>query len=292
MKNTILLIAAFVFSINTKAQDIITTLTGEELKSKVIEITTFEIKYKKIENINGPIYNILKSDVFMVKYENGSKDIFTVLKNNPTFNYSNVKTKNNPILICAGIGLGASRIENIIHIYNGYDVKFKPTSQLSLLFYYDLSKSLSVQSGISTLFSRYSITQNYNGYNYVNEPTLMFVNMPINLNYKFKFSNYKIGCFAGPNLCYGGWSFSKGIFNKGDKVNYNVLDLGFNVGINYKVSKNYLLKFQYTYDAFNRELPNYTYNGTKYYYVTYDNMSDLVGKRKFVLFTLEFKLNN
>jgi hypothetical protein len=94
MKNTILLIAAFVFSINTKAQDIITTLTGEEIKSKVIEITTFEIKYRKIENINGPIYNILKSDVLMVKYENGSKDIFTTnISNAPSLKNENICQK-------------------------------------------------------------------------------------------------------------------------------------------------------------------------------------------------------
>ena len=59
------------------AQDVITLKTGEELKTKVIEITSTEIKYKKYDNQQGPIYTIEKAKIFMIKYENGSKDVFT-----------------------------------------------------------------------------------------------------------------------------------------------------------------------------------------------------------------------
>lgn len=58
------------------AQDLITKKSGEDVKAKVIEVTTTEIKYKKTENLNGPLFTILKSDVFSVRYENGSKDVF------------------------------------------------------------------------------------------------------------------------------------------------------------------------------------------------------------------------
>ena len=34
------------------------------------------IKYKKWENLEGPVYNIDKKEVFMIKYSNGSKDVF------------------------------------------------------------------------------------------------------------------------------------------------------------------------------------------------------------------------
>ena len=167
------------------AQDIIVTLDGDEIKSKVIEVLINEVKYKKYDNMNGPLYGILKSEVLMVKYENGLKDIFTPVKNNSTVNLSNSKTNKNAISFYAGLGMGSSRIENVTLINNSYDVKFKTSSQVSILFYYDLNKNLSFQSGVSTLFSRYSITQNHNGYNYEYAPTLMFVNLPINLNYKF-----------------------------------------------------------------------------------------------------------
>ena len=35
-----------------------------------------DIKYKKFENPDGPSYSILKSDVLLIKYENGNKDVF------------------------------------------------------------------------------------------------------------------------------------------------------------------------------------------------------------------------
>ena len=62
------------------AQDIITFKNGDEIKSKVIEVTPDLIKYKKWENQDGPIYSSNKSEVFMVKYANGTKDVF---KDNP-----------------------------------------------------------------------------------------------------------------------------------------------------------------------------------------------------------------
>jgi hypothetical protein len=51
--------------------------TSEDIRAKVLEVTTSEIKYKKFDNTNGPTYTILKSEVTMVRYENGTKDIFT-----------------------------------------------------------------------------------------------------------------------------------------------------------------------------------------------------------------------
>lgn len=63
-------------SFNLKAQDIITTKKGEDIQSKVMEINLSELKYKNFNNLNGPLISILKSDVLMIRYENGTKDIF------------------------------------------------------------------------------------------------------------------------------------------------------------------------------------------------------------------------
>ncbi len=62
---------------HTQAQDIITLKNGNEILSKILEIGSTEIKYKKFENLEGPSYNILKAEVFMIKYKNGTKDVFT-----------------------------------------------------------------------------------------------------------------------------------------------------------------------------------------------------------------------
>jgi hypothetical protein len=58
------------------AQDLLIMRNGDDLKVKVLEITPTEIKYKKFESPEGVLYVIRKSDAFMVKYENGTKDVF------------------------------------------------------------------------------------------------------------------------------------------------------------------------------------------------------------------------
>jgi len=58
------------------AQDMITKKTGEDIQAKISEITPTQIKYYRFDNLNGPIYTIDKSEVLMIRYENGTKDIF------------------------------------------------------------------------------------------------------------------------------------------------------------------------------------------------------------------------
>lgn len=91
MKKLLLIIlfalGAFSFSY---AQDLLIMNNGTEMRVKVQELTVNEIKFKKWENIDGPLYTLLKSDVFMIKYENGSKDTFvkTVDTRNDISSYS------------------------------------------------------------------------------------------------------------------------------------------------------------------------------------------------------------
>lgn len=54
--------------------DLITLKNGEEIKAVVTEVGTSEIKYKKCDNKTGPTFIMMKSDIFMIKYANGSKD--------------------------------------------------------------------------------------------------------------------------------------------------------------------------------------------------------------------------
>lgn len=75
---SILILAAFVNA--AMAQDDIILRTGEEIKAKVQEVGTSEIKYKRSDNANGPLYVIWKREVFMIKYENGTKDVFSTVE--------------------------------------------------------------------------------------------------------------------------------------------------------------------------------------------------------------------
>jgi hypothetical protein len=74
----ILLFILFICSSNiTKAQDTLSTRYGESILVKVIEVGTSEVKYKKLDNLNGPVFSMLKSDLLMIKYENGTKEDFS-----------------------------------------------------------------------------------------------------------------------------------------------------------------------------------------------------------------------
>ena len=69
-------IATFLIANLLFSQDVLTKKTGDDIKAKVLEVTTTEVKYKKFDNLNGPIFSILKSELLLIRYENGSKDVF------------------------------------------------------------------------------------------------------------------------------------------------------------------------------------------------------------------------
>ena len=58
------------------SQDLITKKSGEDIQAKISEVNQTDIRYTKFDNPNGPIFTILKSDILMVRYANGTKDIF------------------------------------------------------------------------------------------------------------------------------------------------------------------------------------------------------------------------
>ena len=75
----------FSFINNYIAQDKIMFIDGTEILTKVIEINNTEIKYKLFDNQNGPTIITLKKNIFIIKYENGTKEVFTenLIKDSP-----------------------------------------------------------------------------------------------------------------------------------------------------------------------------------------------------------------
>ena len=76
MKRVLLFLMLF-STTSVFAQDVIVKKDGSTILSKVIEIGTTEIKYKKNSNLNGPTYSINIADVQAVNYENGEKENFS-----------------------------------------------------------------------------------------------------------------------------------------------------------------------------------------------------------------------
>ena len=76
MKKQIILTMLSLSALNVAAQDIIVMKNGDEVEAKVTKVGTTEVEYHKWSNQDGPVYSVAKSDVFMVKYKNGEKDVF------------------------------------------------------------------------------------------------------------------------------------------------------------------------------------------------------------------------
>ena len=77
MKRLIFIAVALLGSVMvSRAQDIITTRSGEDIQAKVEEVSPLMIKYKRFSNLDGPSYSISTAQVVMIRYQNGEKDIF------------------------------------------------------------------------------------------------------------------------------------------------------------------------------------------------------------------------
>ena len=81
----ILLFPFFLFSTFLFSQDIIFLNDGTEIKSKVTEVNKFEIKFFKYSSPSGPLYTKNISEIILIKYENGEKDVFRNKKDSQEF---------------------------------------------------------------------------------------------------------------------------------------------------------------------------------------------------------------
>jgi hypothetical protein len=71
-------IFAFAFLIgmfSVYAQDVILMRNGEEIEAKVLEISPLEIRYKRFDNLEGPVMVIPAARVLAIRYENGILEI-------------------------------------------------------------------------------------------------------------------------------------------------------------------------------------------------------------------------
>ena len=85
MKQIILLLTIILFSSELMmAQEIIIQTNGKEIKSKIVEITEETIKYHEFGEADTPIRNIDISDVFMIVYEDGKRELYTAINSSNT----------------------------------------------------------------------------------------------------------------------------------------------------------------------------------------------------------------
>lgn len=70
----------FLFAQNYFCQDTIRFKNGDIKAVKVNEIGLREISYNRLDNPDGPLYSVNKSEIVSIKYVNGQVDTFTDIK--------------------------------------------------------------------------------------------------------------------------------------------------------------------------------------------------------------------
>jgi hypothetical protein len=104
MKKILTVILAIVaFVAQASAQDIITKKNGEEISARVTEVGAAEVKYKQFGNENGPIYILSKSEIFMIVYQGGMKEMFNIPETAPVQTPQNLPQNQSPATV-VGVG--------------------------------------------------------------------------------------------------------------------------------------------------------------------------------------------
>jgi|GEM_PF-3055276 len=75
------------FSLFCQAQDLIRLKTGKETKAIIRKVGINTVEYVRFDNQDGPVYEILKKDILIIKYKNGTVDYFE--NNNSNINIMN-----------------------------------------------------------------------------------------------------------------------------------------------------------------------------------------------------------
>ena len=58
------------------AQDLLIRNSGEETEVKVLEVSRDYVKYRKFSNPDGPVFTVPVAEIFMIRYEDGTKTVF------------------------------------------------------------------------------------------------------------------------------------------------------------------------------------------------------------------------
>ncbi len=73
---SLLMLSLLLLAFHSNSQDFIVLKNGEEIKAKVTEISDQEIKYQQYDDQNKISLAVPVSAVFMIKYQNGTKEVF------------------------------------------------------------------------------------------------------------------------------------------------------------------------------------------------------------------------
>lgn len=78
MKKLLLLFSVFcAVCLNAASQDVITRRDGQDVRAKIVGITGDAVKYKRENLPDGPLFSMPKSEILMVTYGDGHREMFS-----------------------------------------------------------------------------------------------------------------------------------------------------------------------------------------------------------------------
>jgi len=75
--SSLILLTGLLSASGAFAQDNIILKNGSEIQAKVLEVLPGQIKYRRQDNPDGPIYTTGTTDVLLIKYANGTNDVLS-----------------------------------------------------------------------------------------------------------------------------------------------------------------------------------------------------------------------
>ncbi len=113
---------------------------GDEVEAKVTALNDTEVSYKKWSNQDGPTYTTAKSKIFMIKYQNGDKDVF---KEEPAESLAPAPAQNAAL---TEIGKpDEARNSELIRMYNNDGLQYKEITE--------------IHKGAEVVFGQYFVTE-------------------------------------------------------------------------------------------------------------------------------------
>jgi len=72
-----LLLVSLLAARPARAQDVLTRRDGTEILVKVLELTPTLVRYRRTDNLDGPLISVLRTEVFRIRYANGVQEVVT-----------------------------------------------------------------------------------------------------------------------------------------------------------------------------------------------------------------------
>lgn len=142
-----------VCGLTVQAQDVMIMKDGEEVLAKVEEITPDLVKYKLFSNLEGPLISVERSKVFMIKYENGSKQVLAEEEPPKPEEPASTPTVTSPTVTYSRVKFQRKRQDS--EIYNLIKVNTMAILVGDLPLYYErrLGDQISVEAGLGLTYS-------------------------------------------------------------------------------------------------------------------------------------------